>query len=61
VLFEASAPAIDVAQMIERTARDVLDKFGIDGYKKRWIEYPFPLADLDDLYAAIEDERRRLA
>jgi hypothetical protein len=60
VAFEATAPALEVAEAIEREARNVLENFGVEGYEKRWLMYPFPLDDLHDLQTTIENERRHL-
>jgi hypothetical protein len=57
VIFETIASAIEVARVIERGARDVLEKFGTDGYRKRWWTFPFPSDNLDQLHAVIKNER----
>jgi hypothetical protein len=53
VAFEAECEPDDFARAALAMGRDVLQRYGMDGYNKRWSTYVFPLRSLCALEAAL--------
>ena len=49
LLLDATCSARDLGQAIASGAQRVLDEVGSEEYQRRWVEHPFPAADLSAL------------
>ncbi len=47
VVFETTAPLLELANAVARGAQRVLDEYGKDGYRELWSAHPFPCGQLD--------------
>lgn len=48
-VFAAEVELIELASKIEDSLERIFAKFGIDGYKEKWIEHDFPIANQEKL------------
>ena len=48
-LFNGSCSLRALIAAVARAAHDVLDEWGIEGYRLRWVEHDFPAHELDQL------------
>jgi hypothetical protein len=56
----AGRVAVDVlAAAVAAGAREVLERYGAKGYHERWVEHPFPTAELDALECGAAAARPR--
>jgi hypothetical protein len=53
VVFETIALLADMAAAFADGAQAVLDEHGAAGYIDRWVEHPFPVAELDSIRARL--------
>ena len=42
VVFSCRTTILNFATEVFNAAKKMLDDYGVDGYKERWIEYDFP-------------------
>jgi hypothetical protein len=47
VVFETRQPLRGMARVIGDAAQAVLEEYGEDEYRRRWVEFPFPRAQLE--------------
>lgn len=53
-VFHARVPAARLGRVVLAEAQRVLDTFGLNEYRRRWIEHEFPLPALQHLRLAIQ-------
>lgn len=53
LLLSCNSTVLDFARAVERAATAVLTEYGAAGYRAKWVEYAFPLRELESLRAAI--------
>ncbi len=53
VMFSGDAKLLDFANQVDRELQRLLDKWGLDGYVREWIEHPFPVESHQRLRQAI--------
>lgn len=54
-LFDATCPLSALLAAVAAGARRVLDEFGVDGYRAKWVEHDFPLAALQVVEHAVAE------
>jgi hypothetical protein len=53
VMFSGEAKFLDFAKQVDQELQRLLDKWGLDGYLRDWIEHPFPVESHQRLRQAI--------
>ena len=57
--FETTCPWTRLATQVKGQLQQILNEFGEDGYKKRWMEHAFPIEQLKRLEELILAEKQR--
>jgi hypothetical protein len=58
VLLDQRCDLNDFATAVAGAARSVLDEYGAEGYREKWVEHDFPLESLTRLEALLGDRSR---
>jgi hypothetical protein len=53
LMFSGEAKILDIANQVDQELQRLLDKWGLDGYLREWIEHPFPIESHQRLRQAI--------
>ena len=53
VMFSGEAKLLDFASQVDQELQRLLDRWGLDGYLREWVEYPFPVESHQRLRRAI--------
>jgi hypothetical protein len=56
VVFETRQPLREMATAVADGAQAVLDEYGADEYRRRWVDFPFPLGHLEVIRAHLGAE-----
>jgi hypothetical protein len=49
ILLNTSVPFIEFLRAVNKMLQSVLEKYGTHGYKKKWVEHDFPLAQFETI------------
>jgi hypothetical protein len=58
VLFDQRCDLNEFGAAVVAAARGVIDEYGIDGYREKWVEHDFPLEQLTRLEALLGERSR---
>lgn len=57
--FVTNCSAMRLATQLKRQMKQILNDYGLDGYKGHWVEHAFPSAEFEKICDWIDDAKRK--